>query len=229
MRTIFFLIFYYKTHFNLFKTRFTSLKVIEIIIFVKEIIKKNKEIINNTKEIIIFGKVIIKKHKGIINNTKGIIIFSKGIIKKNKGIITYHLFCYICIKNQMLRKKKHASISIPQSAVVLHLTPIMAARNIKNKHGYLVTMGINNVTAQKMLKGTSVQVNYDQLTKLCLTLNCTPNDLFALRDLVPPENHQLHKLQPLSQEAVNPASFFEGKSLDEIRALQVKLGMEDDL
>ena len=123
--------------------------MIEIIIFVKEIIKKNKEIINNTKEIIIFGKVIIKKHKGIINNTKGIIIFSKGIIKKNKGIITYPFFCYICIKNQMLRKKKHASISIPQSAVVLHLTPIMAARNIKNKHGYLVTMGINNVTAQK--------------------------------------------------------------------------------
>ena len=189
--------------------------MIEIIIFGKGIIKNTKEIINNTKE--------------IINNTKEIINNAKGIINNTKEIITYHLFCYICIKNQMLRKKKHASISIPQSAVVLHLTPIMAARNIKNKHGYLVTMGINNVTAQKMLKGTSVQVNYDQLTKLCLTLNCTPNDLFALRDLVPPANHQLHKLQPLSQEAVNPASFFEGKSLDEIRALQVKLGMEDGL
>lgn len=139
------------------------------------------------------------------------------------------MFYYIYLKKQMLLKKKHASISIPQSAVVVYLAPIMSDRNIKNRHSYLVKIGINNVTARKMLTGTSVQVNYDQLTKLCLTLNCTPKDLFALRDLTPPANHQLNKLQPISQESVNPASFFASKSMEEIRELQIKLGMQIDL
>jgi hypothetical protein len=50
-----------------------------------------------------------------------------------------------------------------------------------------------------------------------------------LCELMPPANHQLRKLQLLSQEAINPTSFFEGKSLDEITVMQVKLGIEDGL
>ena len=79
-KLIFYRCFYYKILFNLFKKRFTLLKVIEIIIFVKVIIK-------NTKEIIIFGKVIIKKNKEIINYNKENSTIYKENNNYKKGII----------------------------------------------------------------------------------------------------------------------------------------------
>jgi hypothetical protein len=70
-----------------------------------------------------------------------------------------------------------------------------------------------------MLKREAVQINFRQLTTLCTHLNCTPNDLFALRNLDLPAQHQLHQLQSIDEEVVNPAAFFEEKSLEEIKKI----------
>ena len=71
--------------------------------------------------------------------------------------------------------------------------------------------------ATKMLRGKAVQLNFRQLTSLCLHLNCTPNDLFALRDLTPPPGHQLEKLQSVTDEVINPMEKFATMSLEEIK------------
>ena len=83
---------------------------------------------------------------------------------------------------------------------------------------YLIKIGINNSTATKMLKGEAVQLNFRQLSALCVNLNCTPNDLLALRQMHLADNHQLLQLQKVEDEIENPYSFFEGKSVAEIKA-----------
>ncbi len=71
--------------------------------------------------------------------------------------------------------------------------------------------------ANKMLKGEAVQINFRQLTTLCMTLNCTPNDLFALRDLATPAGHQLEQLQKLEDAIINPMDNFAGLGLQELK------------
>lgn len=120
----------------------------------------------------------------------------------------------------MLRNKKRGSINVPQCSIVLNLEPILAARNIKTPYAYLVQQGINGNSVQKMLNGTSVQLNYDQLTKLCVSLNCTPNDLFATRDLQLPIEHALQSLKVLSKENVlSITDWLAGKTLEEIEEI----------
>ncbi|MCD9853916.1 helix-turn-helix transcriptional regulator [Epilithonimonas sp. JDS] len=118
----------------------------------------------------------------------------------------------------MIRKKR-GNLTPHQSSIVLNLKPILAARNILHPAAYLRKLGINAYSADKILNGEAVQINFRQLTTLCISLNCTPNDLFALRDIQLPENHQLNKLQDISVPAINPEEFYKGKSLEEIRAM----------
>jgi len=119
----------------------------------------------------------------------------------------------------MLRKKR-GTLQPNKSSIVLHLKPILAARNIIHPAAFLIKMGINNNSANKMLKGEAVQVNFRQLTSLCMTLNCTPNDLFALRDLTPTVGHQLEKLQKLEDAIVNPLEAFSTMGLQELKEMQ---------
>ncbi|WP_396145763.1 helix-turn-helix domain-containing protein [Flavobacterium sp.] len=119
----------------------------------------------------------------------------------------------------MSLKKKRGSLKPHNSSIVLHLAPILIARNIVRPFAFLLKIGINSNTANKMLKSEAVQINFRQLTTLCTHLNCTPNDLFALRNLDLPSHHQLHQLQLIDEEVVNPAAFFEDKSLEEIKKI----------
>ncbi|MBC7439064.1 MAG: helix-turn-helix transcriptional regulator [Flavobacterium sp.] len=122
----------------------------------------------------------------------------------------------------MLSRKKRGSLKPHNSSIVLHLKPILLARNVTNPATYLIKIGISNNVANKMLKGEAVQLNFRQLTALCTNLNCTPNDLFALRNINVPDNHQLHQLQSIDDKALNPIAYFEGKSLTEIKEILKK-------
>ena len=119
----------------------------------------------------------------------------------------------------MLRKKR-GTLNPHKSSIVLHLAPILAARNILHPSAYLIKIGINNSSANKMLKGEAVQINLRQLTTLCTHLNCTPNDLFALREMQFTTPHELQKLPVLSEVPLPTISdFLAGKSLAEVREL----------
>lgn len=120
----------------------------------------------------------------------------------------------------MIQRKKRGSLKPHKSSIVLDLKPILAARNILHPTAYLIKIGINSNTANKMLKGEAVLVSLRQLTTLCQNLNCTPNDLMALREMDLPETHALHALKVQSQ--ILPTTLTEwlkGKTLSEIEAL----------
>ena len=118
----------------------------------------------------------------------------------------------------MLRKKR-GNLRPSQSSLVLHLAPVLTLRQITFPYAFLTKEGISGKSAQKMLNGEAVQINFRQLTALCQSLDCTPNDLFARRDLQPAEGHQLNKLQDLHAPLVDPKDFYKGKSLEELRAM----------
>lgn len=117
----------------------------------------------------------------------------------------------------MALKKKRGTLQPHNSSIILHLAPILSARNIDRPFAFLLKIGINNNAVNKMLNGEAVQINFRQLTALCTHLNCTPNDLFALRNIDVPTSHQLQQLQSVDEHVINPSTFFEGKSLEEIK------------
>lgn len=96
-----------------------------------------------------------------------------------------------------MHRKKRGNLQPPASSIVLHLEPIFIARNILHPFTYLKKIGISGTTATKMLRGDAVQLNFRQLTTLCLNLNCSPNDLLALRQMELPQQHGLHVLHQL--------------------------------
>ena len=124
----------------------------------------------------------------------------------------------------MIRKKKRGTLKPNKSSIVLDLKNVLTARGITHPSAFLLKIGINVNSANKMLKGEAVQVNMKQLTTLCLNLNCTPNDLFALRDMELPQHHMLNQLevhQPKATE-LTVKEWLAGKSVEEVRELMGK-------
>lgn len=120
----------------------------------------------------------------------------------------------------MLRRKKRGNLKPNKSSILLDLKPTLASRNILHPSAFLIKIGINSNTANKMLKGKAVQVSFKQLTTLCLHLNCTPNDLMALREMNLPETHALNALKVLTEEAPTTVTdWLKGKTLAEIEAM----------
>jgi DNA-binding Xre family transcriptional regulator len=121
----------------------------------------------------------------------------------------------------MIHRKKRGNLKPHNSSIVLNLKPVFAARNIMHPTAYLIKIGINSATASKILRGDAVQVNFRQLTTLCLNLNCTPNDLFALRDMQLPESHALQVLHSVTQEdgMMTVNDWLAGKTVEEVREL----------
>jgi len=121
----------------------------------------------------------------------------------------------------MIHKKKRGNLKPHNSSIVLNLTPVLTARNIIHPIAYLIKIGINSAMASKMLRGDAVQVNFRQLTTLCLNLNCTPNDLFALREMPLPEAHALQELRLLTPEedTLSINEWLASKTVEEIAAM----------
>jgi DNA-binding Xre family transcriptional regulator len=119
----------------------------------------------------------------------------------------------------MFYRKKRGNLKPDQSTILLDLKPILMARNIIHPSAYLMKMGINSQTVTKMLSGRAVQLNFKQLTKLCVNLNCTPNDIFALRDMSLPNGHALNTLHELNSPLVDINQWLQGKTVEEIRAI----------
>lgn len=121
----------------------------------------------------------------------------------------------------MIYKKKRGDLAPSQSSLVLDLKPILALRQVVHPSTFLIKAGLNNATVTKMLKGEMVQLNFRQMSTLCLHLNCTPNDLMARRDMVVPESHELNKIRVLSSdnESIDLSEWAKTKTLDELKAI----------
>lgn len=74
---------------------------------------------------------------------------------------------------------------------------IFLLRGIEKTTAFLVKLGMDPSTASRFLKSKSQFVKIKDIEKLCIALNCTPNDLFDWKpsnDTVLPETHSLHAL-----------------------------------
>jgi hypothetical protein len=81
--------------------------------------------------------------------------------------------------------------------LIYNLRRVLALRGIDKPHAFLVKNGFPPSSASNMLSFYPVVFKVKALEKLCIALNCTPNDLFEWRasgDSVIPENHSLKTL-----------------------------------
>lgn len=121
----------------------------------------------------------------------------------------------------MFSNHKRKNININTSSIVLNLAPVFKARNILHPNAYLIKLGISRGSANKMLSGEIVQLNFNQMTLLCTSLNRSPNDLFALRDITLPENHELNKVRPLksTDKTISVEKWLNAKSVGEVQEI----------
>lgn len=72
-------------------------------------------------------------------------------------------------------------------------------RQIDKPHRELVKTGIAPSTATNLLNYHNFRVTVEHIEKICLALNCTPNDLFEWQsneNKPIPESHALNSLKP---------------------------------
>lgn len=119
----------------------------------------------------------------------------------------------------MIYKKKRGNLQPRPSSIILDLKPILAARNIIHPTAYLIKLGLNNRTVFNMLNDKAVQLNFNQITLLCVNLNCTPNDILSLREMTLPPNHALNKLKQHDSRLPSIAQWLADKSFDEVQEI----------
>lgn len=56
---------------------------------------------------------------------------------------------------------------------------VFNARSITNPVAFLIKAGISNATAVKLMRNQQSGIKWQQLQKICIALNCTPNDIFT--------------------------------------------------
>jgi DNA-binding Xre family transcriptional regulator len=74
---------------------------------------------------------------------------------------------------------------------------VFLRRGIEKTTAFLVKLGMDYSTASRYLKSKSQFVKIKDIERLCVALNCTPNDLFEWKadaNTVLPETHSLNAL-----------------------------------
>ena len=63
--------------------------------------------------------------------------------------------------------------------LILDLNKLFKIRGINKKMSYLMQKGFTHSKAQSLTSGRFKTIKVKDIEKLCLTFNCTPNDLFT--------------------------------------------------
>ncbi len=75
---------------------------------------------------------------------------------------------------------------------------ILSLRGVEKTTALLVKLGMKYSRASRFLNSKSKAVNIEDIERLCIALNCTPNDLFEWtpdETRVLPETHSLNSLR----------------------------------
>ena len=78
----------------------------------------------------------------------------------------------------------------------LNVKRVMRLRSIENPYKLLLDLGFAPATARNFLGNSVLRIKFEHLQRLCLTLNCTPNDLIEWK---PSEKHVNAESQSLSK------------------------------
>jgi len=75
---------------------------------------------------------------------------------------------------------------------------------IEDPRRWLVKNGFNHVTAGRLMNNTQDSIKYATMEKLCLLLNCTPNELLSFQpnsNSTVAASHPIQKLKHVPKEA----------------------------
>ena len=76
----------------------------------------------------------------------------------------------------------------------LNLKRVMRLRGVENHYKMLVDLGFAPATVRNLLSNRVWRISFANLEKICLALNCTPNDVI---EWLPPENQATPEAQAL--------------------------------
>ena len=104
------------------------------------------------------------------------------------------------------------------------LDNLFKLRSETKKLGFLTRNGFTPAKAQRLISNKPVGLSFDNIYKLCLAFNRTPNDLF---EYVPDKSNPLqpdHPLNALKHEAVPDISnILKSMSVEKLKDLSLKL------
>lgn len=108
---------------------------------------------------------------------------------------------------------------------------IMKMRGIDKMFNFLHKNGFIRNTANYIVNETVSSIKIEHIGRLCLILNCTPNDLFEWQkdeQNVLPENHALNALVKESLPEVNIKKLLRDIPLDKLQEAEALLkGLKD--
>ncbi len=85
----------------------------------------------------------------------------------------------------------------------LDIVKVCNSKAVSNPRHFLVSIGFDHAAASRLLQNTSGSVKLATMEKICLHLNCTPNELMSWK---PPTNlantheYNLEKLKPIEEK-----------------------------
>lgn len=105
-----------------------------------------------------------------------------------------------------------------------NLSTIFLARGVKNGYTFLKKLGIGHMAAINLNAGNVRSIRLDHIEKICLKLNCTPNDLlkWTPEGLDVPEHHTLNQLKE-KRDALNLLEDANDLPFDRLMELKEKL------
>ncbi len=87
--------------------------------------------------------------------------------------------------------------------LTLNLKRLFALRGIDKPFAFLVKNGFSDWTASGWLNGQTKTIKYSHVEKLCVLLNCEPNDMFEWQATDSTLNTETHPLRKLKRESAN--------------------------
>ena len=79
----------------------------------------------------------------------------------------------------------------------LNIERLFTIRGISKPISFLTKNGFSYTTAHRLVKGEMIRYDNDIIEKLCISLNCTPNDLFEWQPKKDAEGHRAAELSKL--------------------------------
>lgn len=84
--------------------------------------------------------------------------------------------------------------------LVFDLNRALRLRGVEKNYKFLIRIGLSPQTAKTLAKGDALTIKFAHLEKICLALNCTPNDLFDWQPNAVPLVAETHSLNSLKRD-----------------------------
>ena len=111
------------------------------------------------------------------------------------------------------------------SNLILNIKHICAVKNIERPFTFLRKNGFTHNIASTLVSNETIVINLAHIEKLCLILNCTPNDLFDYKPTQPNEQIKNNPLTALikTQQPVNFNELVRNMPLDKLKEIEEEI------